>query len=84
MSFPFGLAMAQYLPKKQFSFFGMKFSLNPGPFNKKEHALITIMANVSFAQGAAYSTYTVEAMRGFYKMNWGFGFNILFTLVTQW
>jgi hypothetical protein len=31
----------------------------------------------------AYSTLTVEAQRGFYKINWGFGFAILFTLTTQ-
>ena len=27
---------------------GMRHSLNPGPFNNKEHMLITIMANVGF------------------------------------
>jgi OPT oligopeptide transporter protein len=51
-SYPVGVFMAKTLPKRQFKFLGMKFSLNPGPFNKKEHTLITIMANVTFAQGA--------------------------------
>jgi hypothetical protein len=63
--YPLGVLMAKTLPKRQFSFFGKKWTLNPGPFNKKEHALITIMANVTFAGGPAYSTLTIEAQRGF-------------------
>jgi hypothetical protein len=63
--YPIGVFMAKVLPKRQFSFFGWKWSLNPGPFNKKEHALITIMANVTFSGGPAYSTLTIEAQRGF-------------------
>ncbi|QDS77414.1 hypothetical protein FKW77_006407 [Venturia effusa] len=82
-AYPIGVAMAKWLPTRKFSFFGIPWSLNPGPFNKKEHCLITIMANVSFGGGAAYSTLTIEAMRGFYGMNWGVGFGILFTLCTQ-
>jgi hypothetical protein len=54
-SYPIGMFMAKVLPTRQFNFFGLKFSLNPGPFNKKEHALIVVMANVSFAQGAGKS-----------------------------
>lgn len=37
-----GDAMARYLPTKQFSFFGYKWSMNPGPWNAKEHALIVV------------------------------------------
>ena len=51
-SYPIGVFMAKVLPKRQFSIFGYKFSLNPGPFNKKEHTMIVVMANVTFAQGA--------------------------------
>jgi hypothetical protein len=51
-SYPVGMFMAKTLPKRQFKALGLKFCLNPGPFNKKEHVLITIMANVSFAGGA--------------------------------
>jgi hypothetical protein len=64
-SYPIGMFMAKTLPKRKFKTFGLEWSLNPGPFNKKEHTLITIMANVSFAGGAAYSTSTIEAQRGF-------------------
>jgi OPT family small oligopeptide transporter len=75
--------MAAMLPTRQFSFFGIKWSMNPGPFNIKEHTLITIMANVSFAQGAAYSTFGLEALIGFYKVDYGWGFALLFTITTQ-
>jgi hypothetical protein len=64
-AYPMGVAMARWLPTRKFSFFGIPWTLNPGPFNKKEHCLITVMANVSFGGGAAYSTLTIEAMRGF-------------------
>jgi hypothetical protein len=82
-AYPIGKFMEATLPTHQFNTFGLKWSLNPGPFNKKEHTLITIMANVSFAGGAAYSTYTIEAMMGFYKINWGVAFALCFTIVTQ-
>jgi hypothetical protein len=50
-SYPCGVFMAKVLPKRTFKVFGYEFSLNPGPFNKKEHTLIVIMANVTFANG---------------------------------
>jgi OPT family oligopeptide transporter len=82
-SYPVGLFFAKIMPRHQFNTFGLKWTLNPGPFNKKEHAFITVMSNVSFAGGAAYSTFALEAMRGFYHLNWGTGFAILLTLCTQ-
>jgi hypothetical protein len=78
VSYPFGLMMAAWLPTKVFNTFGVRWTFNPGPFNIKEHALITIMANVSFAQGAAYSTYSLESLIAFYKVDYGWGFALLF------
>lgn len=66
-AYPVGVAMAKTLPTRKFNTFGLKWTLNPGPFNKKEHTLITVMANVSFGGGAAYSTLTIESMRGFVR-----------------
>jgi hypothetical protein len=37
-----GSAMAAYLPRHQFNTFGWKWTLNPGPWNAKEHALIVV------------------------------------------
>jgi OPT family small oligopeptide transporter len=83
VSYPVGVAWAKFMPTKKFRTFGLEWTLNPGPFNMKEHALITIMANVSFSQGAAYSTYGLEALMGFYKVDYGWGFSLLFTISTQ-
>lgn len=39
-SYPMGKAMARWLPTRQYSLLGFNFTLNPGPFSLKEHALI--------------------------------------------
>jgi len=55
-----------------------------GPFNYKEHTLIVIMANVSFSNGGyAYSTDTLVAMKAFYGVDFGWGFQLLVTWGTQ-
>lgn len=48
LAYPFGKGLARTLPNWGFNFFGSRVSLNPGPFNRKEHMLITIMASVGF------------------------------------
>lgn len=45
--------MAWGLPTRTFKLWKWNATLNPGPFNEKEHMLITIMANVGTA--APYS-----------------------------
>jgi hypothetical protein len=60
---------------------GASWSLNPGPFNIKEHALICIMANVSVVP--AYSLYVTVSSDLWYGRPLGIGFEILFTLTTQ-
>ncbi|KAH3902507.1 related to Sexual differentiation process protein isp4 [Saccharomycodes ludwigii] len=57
--------------------------LNPGPFNIKEHTLITIMGNVSFGGGNAYATDILLALHNFYHKDFGVGFDILAILSTQ-
>ena len=49
ISFPVGRAWAKFVPN--YTVFGVQ--LNPGPFNVKEHVLITIMASVG--SGSAYA-----------------------------
>ncbi|USW52222.1 Putative oligopeptide transporter, OPT superfamily [Septoria linicola] len=46
LSYPVGKAWEKFLPDIGFNLFGVRHSLNPGPFSKKEHMLITIMATV--------------------------------------
>ena len=54
---PLGKFFARVLPDRRIHFFGNEIKLNPGPFNRKEHMLISIMANVSF--GAPYTFYII-------------------------
>ncbi|RSL94424.1 hypothetical protein CEP52_012651 [Fusarium oligoseptatum] len=48
LSYPIGKGCERWLPDLGFTFLGVRHSLNPGPFSKKEHMLITIMANVAY------------------------------------
>ena len=73
VAYPIGVGWDLIMPK----------ALCPGKFNQKEHTLITIMANVSFSGGAAYSTDTILAMKAFYKFDFGWGFQLLLTFATQ-
>ncbi|KAG5980805.1 hypothetical protein E4U43_006699 [Claviceps pusilla] len=73
--------MANVLPSKDINLLGLKFNLNPGPFNVKEHTIITMMA----AAGSAYS-YAIEillAQEVFYKQRFGWGFQTLLIISTQ-
>ena len=57
-SFPCGVAMAHYLPTRRYGQGRWSMTLNPGPFNQKEHILITVMSNVAYggSSGTAYVT----------------------------
>ncbi|KAG0346586.1 hypothetical protein BG004_001340 [Podila humilis] len=76
-----GQFMARVLPTSRYNLFGFRFSLNPGPFNVKEHVLITIMA--SCGAGTAYAVDIVVIQRVFYKQDFGFVANLLLILTTQ-
>lgn len=73
--------MARVLPKRVFNVFGFKFSLNPSPFNVKEHVLVTIMANCGAS--TAYAVDIIVIQRVFYKQNFGFLANLLLILTSQ-
>ncbi|ORX40104.1 OPT oligopeptide transporter protein-domain-containing protein [Kockovaella imperatae] len=55
LAYPAGKFLEKITPQAQFHLFGYNFSLNPGPFSRKEHMLITLMCNVSMT-----SPYTVD------------------------
>ncbi|KAG6003306.1 hypothetical protein E4U21_002194 [Claviceps maximensis] len=81
IAWPMGHAWARFMPKRTFTTFGLRWSLNPGPFNIKEHSIIGVMASVSFS--VAYSTDIVLAQLIFYKQNFGILFQLLLTISTQ-
>ncbi|XP_031399088.1 oligopeptide transporter 1-like [Punica granatum] len=63
---PLGNLMAATLPKKALQLPGTKwsFSLNPGPFNLKEHVLITIFANTG--SNSVYALGIITIIKAFY------------------
>ena len=76
-----GNLWAKFLPNRQFNTFGLKWNLNPGPFNVKEHTVIVVMAGVSY--GTAYATDIILAQVAFYKQNFGIGFQLMLVITTQ-
>ncbi|CAN6479729.1 unnamed protein product [Victoria cruziana] len=66
VSLPLGRLMAAKLPNKNIRVpgTGWEFSLNPGPFNMKEHVLITIFANSG--SSGVYAVHIVTIMKAFY------------------
>lgn len=70
LSWGMGEAMAKYLPNKKITIFGKSFSLNPGPWNAKEHALIIVAY-----WGSCYAAYGMSFLvcTGHVERCWVFG-----------
>ncbi|KAK4221527.1 hypothetical protein QBC38DRAFT_522031 [Podospora fimiseda] len=70
LAYPLGKFLERVLPDVGFTLFGIRHSLNPGPFNKKEHMLITIMSTVSGA--APYTNYIVwiQVLPQYFNQEW--------------
>ncbi|KAI8321862.1 OPT superfamily oligopeptide transporter [Martensiomyces pterosporus] len=81
LSFPLGYLMALVLPKRKFRTFGWEWTLNPGPFNIKEHVIISIFAGTSV--GTTYGIDVVTIKKMWYHSDIGFGPSILFILTSQ-
>jgi len=81
VAWPMGHGWAKVMPTKLFRTFGYEWSLNPGPFNVKEHTVIVVMASVSFS--VAYATDIILAQLVFYKQNFGIPFQLMLTVSTQ-
>ncbi|XP_012068073.1 oligopeptide transporter 4 [Jatropha curcas] len=85
---PIGRFMAAVLPKTKFQIPGFgsrEFSLNPGPFNVKEHVLISIFANAgsAFGNGSAYAVGIVNIIKAFYRRNISFVAAWILIITTQ-
>ncbi|KAI3469119.1 hypothetical protein Pfo_025782 [Paulownia fortunei] len=79
---PLGQLMAAKITSRVF-FKGTRweFTLNPGPFNVKEHVLITIFANSG--AGTVYAIHVVTAVKVFYKQHVTFFVSLLVIITTQ-
>jgi OPT family oligopeptide transporter len=64
IAYPFGKLLAYLLPITTYRFRSFEFSLNPGPWNIKEHVLVFIMANV--AVGNPYALNAIVVSEFFY------------------
>ncbi|KAH9756081.1 Oligopeptide transporter 4 [Citrus sinensis] len=85
---PIGRFMATLLSQAKFripGFGSREFSLNPGPFNMKEHVLITIFANAgsAFGSGSAYAVGIVNIIKAFYVKNISFYSAWILIITTQ-
>jgi len=81
ISYPMGKFMDRVLPATNYDWFGYVWTMNPGPFNVKEHVLITIIANC--AASTAYAMDIVVIQKMFYHQDSGFLYGILLILTTQ-
>ncbi|CAH2069846.1 unnamed protein product [Thlaspi arvense] len=83
VTLPLGKLMAATLPTKEFGFPGTNWSwsFNPGPFNMKEHVLITIFANTG--AGGAYATNIITIVKAFYHRQLNVAAAMLLTQTTQ-
>ncbi|KAG2680726.1 hypothetical protein I3843_11G112200 [Carya illinoinensis] len=79
---PLGQLMAAKITDRVF-FKGSRweFTLNPGPFNVKEHVLITIFANSG--AGTVYAIHVVTVVKVFYKKHITFFVSLLVVITTQ-
>lgn len=81
ISYPMGCAWAKFVPEKKFRLLGREIQLNPGPFNVKEHTIITMMT----AAGSipSYAIDILLAQEIFYQQYFKWGFQILLIISTQ-
>ncbi|CAL5430074.1 unnamed protein product [Camellia sinensis] len=79
---PLGQLMAAKITDRAF-FKGSRweFTLNPGPFNVKEHVLITIFANSG--AGTVYAIHVVTVVKVFYKKHITFFVSLIVVITTQ-
>lgn len=87
-SLPIGHFLAAVLPTTKFRIpgFGSRlFSLNPSPFNMKEHVLISIFANAgsAFGSGSAYAVGIITIIKAFYQRKISFLAGWLLITTTQ-
>jgi OPT family small oligopeptide transporter len=85
LAYPAGKAWEKLMPNWEFTLFGHRHNLNPGKFNKKEHMLITIMANVGFKTPYTTDIILSQFLPQYFNQNYAshFGYQILIGLGTN-
>jgi hypothetical protein len=77
--------MEKFITTRQFSLFGKSFTLNPGPFNRKEHMLITVMCTIAFSLPYTGYIVFVQALPQYFNQPYArqYGYQITNTLGSQ-
>ncbi|KAK3689067.1 OPT oligopeptide transporter protein-domain-containing protein [Podospora appendiculata] len=85
LAFPIGKFCERVLPDWGFTFWGVRHSLNPGRFSKKEHMLITIMANVAGSTPYTNNIIWSQYLRQYFNQSYAgeFTYQILIALSTN-
>lgn len=81
LALPLGKGMAYILPRTRFNTFGYVWSLNPGPFNVKEHTVITAMGIMTWTTPYILSAYLVQEVN--YLQELPYSYKILNNLSSQ-
>ena len=76
-----GTFWAKVVPEVTFTIFGKTFEMNPGPFNVKEHTIITMMT--AAGTGVSYAIDILLAQEIFYHQKFKWGFQLLLVFSTQ-
>ncbi|KAL1642599.1 hypothetical protein SLS58_005368 [Diplodia intermedia] len=84
LAFPLGKAWEKLMPDWRLTLFGNEISLNPGRFSKKEHMLITVMANVGF--NVPYTNYIVwtQYLPKFFNQSYAGSFSYQILIAYFW
>ncbi|KAI6779433.1 uncharacterized protein J7T54_005247 [Emericellopsis cladophorae] len=83
LAYPLGKLLEKILPDVGFTLFGVRHSLNPGPFNRKEHMLVTLMASI--AKNSPYTNHIVWTQYLYFGQKWAlsFPYQLLIALSTN-
>lgn len=75
LAYPVGKFAEKVLPDAGITLFGIRHSLNPGPFNRKEHMLITLMASI--AKSIPYTNYIIwiQYLPQYFNQSWAISFS---------
>ncbi|KAF5704858.1 OPT family small oligopeptide transporter [Fusarium globosum] len=84
VAYPAGRALAHALPIMRITLFGREIALNPDHhFNIKEHALVTIMSNLSFGPSWATDIIQAQVAPAFLGLKTPVGYQFLLALTMQ-
>ncbi|KAL4874660.1 OPT oligopeptide transporter protein-domain-containing protein [Aspergillus karnatakaensis] len=85
LAYPVGKAAERFLPDVGITLFGIRHSLNPGPFNKKEHMLISIMATVGRTLPSSRNIIFTQWIERYFNQPYAksFAYQILLALSTD-